>query len=65
MIELAIPDMSCGHCVGVITNTVRGLDPAAQVVADLDRHVVKVSSSVAQEVLLAALAEVDFPATVV
>lgn len=63
MIELTIPDMSCGHCVGVITATVRALDPNAQVEADLARHVVKVNGAVAPEELLVALADADFPAT--
>jgi copper chaperone CopZ len=33
--EFNIPAMSCGHCVGVITQTVKALDPAAQVNVDL------------------------------
>ena len=65
MIELAIPDMSCSHCVGVITKTVRAIDKDAQLDVDLDRHVVRVTSSAAPEELLVALADADYPATVV
>ena len=33
--EFDIPDMSCGHCAGVITKTVRQLDAGATVSIDL------------------------------
>ena len=33
--EFTIKDMSCGHCVSVITKTVQQLDPLARVQVEL------------------------------
>ncbi len=64
MIKLDIPAMSCGHCAGVITNTVRALDPAAVLDFDMAQRAVSVTTSAAPDALLAALASADYPATV-
>ena len=29
MIELTLPDMTCGHCVKTVTETVKRIDPKA------------------------------------
>ena len=29
MYEFNIPDMSCGHCVGTVTQAIKSVDPAA------------------------------------
>ena len=38
MIELHLPDMTCGHCVRTVTEVARRLDPQAQVQTDLATH---------------------------
>ena len=55
MIEFKIDSMSCGHCVGVITKTVKQLDPAATVQADVSSKIVKVASAQSRDALAAAL----------
>jgi copper chaperone len=49
MIELKIPDMSCGHCVGVV--------PKAVVEVDLASRSVRVTTVADRATLAAALAE--------
>ncbi|WP_411880176.1 heavy-metal-associated domain-containing protein [Polaromonas sp. YR568] len=60
--EFNIPAMSCGHCAGVITQTVKALDPSAQVKVDLAAKKVVVESSRDRPALAAALAEAGYPA---
>jgi copper chaperone len=60
--EFTIPAMSCGHCVGAITQTVKSLDPAAEVNVDLATKKVVVQSSQDQPTVAAALAEAGYPA---
>ncbi len=45
MIEFEVKDMSCGHCVAVITKAIQALDPAAQVRCDLPTHRVQVETA--------------------
>ena len=35
MIELTVKDMTCNHCVGVVTKAVKSVDPNATVNVDL------------------------------
>lgn len=60
--EFNIPAMSCGHCAGVITQTVKALDPSAQVNVDLAAKKVVVESSQDRQAVAAALAEAGYPA---
>jgi copper chaperone len=60
--EFNIPAMSCGHCAGVITQTVKSLDPAAQVNVDLASKKVVVQSSQDRPTVAAALAEAGYSA---
>lgn len=39
-----VMDMTCGHCVGTITNAVKALDPGAKVQIDLAAHRVEIDS---------------------
>jgi len=63
MIKLNIPDMSCGHCVGVITKAVKDLDQDAVVDVDLPTHTVQVQTSRGADALLATLDDAGYPAT--
>ena len=60
--EFNIPAMSCGHCAGVITQTVKALDPSAQVNVDLASKKVVVESSQDRQNVAKALAEAGYPA---
>lgn len=59
-----IPSMSCGHCVGVVTQTLKAADPDAQVDIDLPSHTVRVVSNAERGALQAALTDAGYaPAT--
>lgn len=62
MIELTLPDMTCGHCVRTVTATVQKLDAQARVQADLASHKVTIETATPPEQLRAALAEEGYPA---
>jgi copper chaperone len=42
MITFLVSDMSCGHCVGTITQAVKDVDPDAEVRTDLSKHLVEI-----------------------
>lgn len=50
-----VPDMSCGHCTAAITKGVKTIDPAAEVLTDLDTRTVTVTSDRSEEQLSAAI----------
>ncbi|MEO6626621.1 MAG: heavy-metal-associated domain-containing protein [Burkholderiaceae bacterium] len=60
MHEFTITDMSCGHCVGVITKTVQRLDPKAKVETDLASKKVRVESSQPRDAIVHALDEAGY-----
>ncbi|MBW8723020.1 MAG: heavy-metal-associated domain-containing protein [Polaromonas sp.] len=60
--EFTIPAMSCGHCVGAVTQAVKSLDAAAQVNVDLAAKKVVVQSSQDRQAVAAVLAEAGYPA---
>ena len=47
MIAFDVNDMTCGHCVGTITQAVKGLDKDAEVRIDLARHRVEIEPQTA------------------
>ena len=53
MIAFDVNDMSCGHCVGAITQAVKSVDPGAQVEIDLASHRVTIQPAQASEQVLA------------
>ncbi|MDQ1815705.1 heavy-metal-associated domain-containing protein [Massilia sp. CCM 9210] len=64
MIKLSIPDMSCGHCAGVITKTVKELDQDAVIAFDMPARTALLNTTAAQERIVASLADAGYPATV-
>ncbi len=60
--EFTVPDMSCGHCVGVITKTVQALDANATVSVDLPTKKVTIQTTQDRAAVVAALAEAGYPA---
>lgn len=61
MIELTLPDMTCGHCVKAVTATVQHVDATATVDIDLPTHRLRIESTQAAESFKAALAEEGYP----
>jgi copper chaperone len=61
MIELTLPDMTCGHCVKTVTQAVQQVDAAAQLTIDLPTHRVSIQSARPAEDFKAALAEEGYP----
>lgn len=45
MIAFQVQDMTCGHCVGTITQAVKEADPQAEVKIDLQQHRVEIDAS--------------------
>lgn len=63
MIELTLKDMTCGHCVRTVTQTVQKLDPQARVEIDLPHQRVKIETQQPPEAVRQALAEEGYPAS--
>ena len=59
--EFDIPDMSCGHCAGVITKTIKQLDANATLNIDLPAKKVIVQTVKERQAIAAALAEAGYP----
>lgn len=62
MIELTLPDISCGHCVKVVTEAVKRVDPQARVEVELGAKRVRIDSGADPQALKDALAEEGYPA---
>ena len=62
MIELKLPDMSCGHCASTVTKAVKQVDPAAKVEVDLDTKKVRIDSAEERQAFEQALDEAGYPA---
>ncbi len=60
MIELKVPDMTCGHCVSTITKAVKELDASASVDISLAEHRVRVESKASKDALLKRIAEAGY-----
>lgn len=63
MIELTVKDMTCNHCVGVVTKAVKSVDPNATVNVDLPSKRVQVVSQSSAGAFAKALDEAGYPAT--
>jgi copper chaperone len=60
VIEIKVPDMTCGHCVSNVTKAVKTLDAAAQIEISLDEHRVRVQGKASKEALLHAISEAGY-----
>ena len=63
MIELTVKDMTCNHCVGVVTKAVKSVDPNATVNVDLPTKRVQVNSTGSLGDFTKALEEAGYPAS--
>ncbi len=62
-ININVPDMSCGHCVGVITHAVKTVDPSADIKVDLPRKTIEVTTTAQAPSISKALADAGYPNT--
>ena len=59
--EFDVPAISCTHCVKAITETVKALDPGAQVNVDIASKKVTLETSRDRPTVAAALTEAGYP----
>ncbi len=59
--EFEVPAISCGHCVKAITETVKSLDPGAQISVDIATKKVTLETSRDRQTVAAALTEAGYP----
>lgn len=60
MMSFNIPSMSCDHCVGVISKSVKAADPTAEVQIDLANHTVRVETTQSRETISATLTKAGY-----
>jgi copper chaperone len=60
MTEFKVEAMSCGHCVGAVTEALRRVDPEARIDVDLAQKTVRVESARPRAELAAALDEAGY-----
>ena len=65
MIKLSIPDMNCGHCKASVEAAVRALDTSAKLEVDLQAHTASIDTNATPAAVIAALADIGFPANAV
>lgn len=65
MTTLSVPDMSCGHCKASVEQALAGLPGTGTVAVDLPARRVRVDGPAPAPALIAALADIGFPAEVV
>jgi copper chaperone CopZ len=61
MHDLKIEDMTCGHCVSTVTQTVKSIDPNAKIEIDLASKRVRIDSTQSLETLREVLSEAGYP----
>ncbi len=57
-----VEDMSCGHCVATIEETVKTADPAADAACDLPSKTVAITGAQNEALILQALRDAGYPA---
>ncbi len=63
MLDLTIPDMTCGGCARGVTQAVKSIDPGAEVKIDLDTRKVQVTTSASAAAVKSAIAQAGFSPT--
>ena len=57
MHEFQLPDMTCGHCAGMVSQTLQMTDPECKVQVDMSKRMVTVQSAEDRKTLVEALTE--------
>jgi copper chaperone len=60
MLDLSIPDMTCGGCARGVTAAVKELDPAAELTIDVAARKVQVKTSASDAAVKQAITEAGF-----
>lgn len=60
MIEIAVNDMTCGHCASVITKAVKETDSAARCEIDLSARKVRIAADGDATAFVEAIAEAGY-----
>jgi copper chaperone len=60
MNSFLIPDMTCGHCVGVIKKTLLAADPEASLEIELSTHLLKIDSKLGISQIVTLLEEAGY-----
>lgn len=63
MLKLKIDNITCNHCISLVTRAIKSLDNSATVDVDLRSRIVTVNSSLSQTDVLAELDEIGYSAT--
>lgn len=61
MHEFQLPDMTCGHCAGMVGKTLQLADPDCKFQVDLATRKVSVQSVESRELLVEVLTEAGYP----
>jgi len=59
--EFDVPAISCSHCVKAITETVKSLDPGAQINVNVASKKVTIESATERTTFAMALTEAGYP----
>jgi copper chaperone len=62
--ELQVPDMTCGHCSGVIGRAVQDVDARAKVDIDIATRIVHIESTRPANDFVSAIREAGYSASV-
>ncbi len=60
MTTLHVPDMTCQHCVAIITKLIQQADPQAQIQIDLSQHKVAVDGMLNSARLISLLEDAGY-----
>lgn len=62
MLKLKVPDMTCGHCEGVVTRAVHSVDSSAMLTIDLPSQTVSIITSADHTEVIQAMDAAGYPA---
>jgi len=63
MLKLNVPDMTCGHCAGMVTKAVKSVDADANVSVDLPSQTVSIESAADANTIKTAMEAAGYAAT--
>lgn len=64
MLKLYVPDMTCGHCAGVVTKAIQSVDAGAKVNVDLKTQTLTIDANSDGRAFAQALEVAGYPATI-
>lgn len=62
MLRLHVEGMSCGHCVGSVTEAIRSVDPMAEVRVDLGAKQVEAETAADPQAIIRAITDAGYAA---